>query len=285
MRQVRRDFVKERTVAESSSEMYLSLLKNCLTRSIFGEGYEIVEPRYGSAKRFIFEPTRRLLAAADLMLVRRVPFDAQRRAEGMDWPAEAETMIGSHRLDHLQDCVLDVLQRDVPGDLIETGAWRGGATIFMRAALEAYGDVERTVWVADSFAGLPRPDESTPDQGDIHWTRPQLQVSLDQVKNNFARYGLLDERVKFLVGWFKDTLPRAPIDRLSILRMDGDMYSSTMDALDNLYSKLSVGGYVIVDDYSLPGCRAAVEEFRARHNIAEPMQPVGSVAVSWLRES
>jgi O-methyltransferase len=263
--------------------MYLELLKKCLTRSIFAEGYEVIEPRYGTAKRLVFDPIQRLLSSTDLALVRKVPFDPHRRAEGMDWPAEAETMIGSRRLDHLHECIVHVLRREIPGDLIETGVWRGGATIFMRAALAAYGDHDRLVWVADSFEGLPKPDEASPDHGDIHWTRPQLKVSLDEVKNNFARYGLLDDRVRFLVGWFKDTLPSAPMERISILRLDGDMYGSTLDALQNLYHRVSVGGYVIVDDYNLSGCRAAVEDFRASHKITEPLKLIGPAAASWER--
>jgi O-methyltransferase len=186
-------------------------------------------------------------------------------------------MIGLKRLDNLQYCVTDVLRRGVPGDLIETGAWRGGATIFMRAILEAYGDTERQVWVADSFQGLPRPDpERWPaEAGDEHWRMGQLAVSLEDVQANFARYGLLDERVRFLPGWFKDTLPTAPIERLAVLRLDGDIYGSTMEALEALYPKLSVGGYVIVDDYgAIPQCKEAVTDFRSAHGIIDLMETV-----------
>src|SRR5262249_28776794 len=147
--------------------------------------------------------------------------------------------------------ITDVIQRKVPGDLIECGAWRGGATIFMRAVLQVYGVNDRNVWVADSFEGLPKPDEKNfpDDKGIDLWAYKDLAVSVDQVKANFQRYGLLDDHVKFLVGWFKDTLPKAPIDKLAILRVDGDLYESTWEALAALYPKLSVGGYTIVDDY------------------------------------
>jgi O-methyltransferase len=90
--------------------------------------------------------------------MRWAPVDRERRAEGMDWPLSAATMIGLRRLDNLRACVERIVEEDVPGDLIETGVWRGGASIFMRGALEAFGDRERTVWVADSFQGLPKPD-------------------------------------------------------------------------------------------------------------------------------
>jgi O-methyltransferase len=274
--------VQQRTAAE----LYLDLLKKCLTRYLFGESYVPAVPPRGTLKHTAFEPVRRWLAGKDMEVIRHVPFDHQGRAEGRDWPARAESMAGLKRLDNLLFCVTDVLRRGVPGDLIETGAWRGGVTIFMRAILEAYGDPDRRVWVADSFQGLPKPDpERWPaEAGDEHWTMEQLAVPLEEVQANFARYGLLDERVRFLPGWFKDTLPTAPIERLAVLRLDGDMYGSTMEALDALYPKLSQGGYVIVDDYgAIPQCKEAVTDFRTAHGIIDPMEPVDWTGVYWQR--
>jgi O-methyltransferase len=195
-------------------------------------------------------------------------------------------MVGLLRLDNIQACVLDVLRHGVPGDFIETGVWRGGASIFMRAILEAYGITDRTVWAADSFQGLPPPtaDAYPADTNDPHWVMEWLAVSLDEVKARFAHYGLLDEQVQFLPGWFRDTLPTAPIERLSVLRLDGDMYESTIQALDALYPKLSVGGHVIVDDYgAIPSCRQAIEDFRAQHGIDDPIQQVDWTGVYWQR--
>jgi len=221
-------------------------------------------------------------------VVRHVRFDAEVRAEGRDWPAHAETMIGLRRLDNLQDCVTDVLRRGVPGDLIETGVWRGGAAIFMRAILEAYGDSERRVWVADSFEGLPKPDARRwpADQGDELWTQGRLAVSVEEVRANFRRYGLLDDRVRFLVGWFEDTLAAAPIERLAVLRLDGDMYGSTMKALTALYPKLSAGGYLIVDDYgAISACKQAVTDYRAADEITDPIVWVDWTGVWWQKSS
>jgi O-methyltransferase len=274
--------VQQRTAAE----LYLDLLKKCLTRYLFGESYAPVVPRRGTTKHLLFRPVRRWLAAKEMEVIRHVPFDPEIRTQGRDWPAEAETMIGLQRLDNLQHCVTDVLRRGVPGDLIETGTWRGGATIFMRAILEAYGDTERRVWVADSFQGLPEPDpERWPaDAGDGFWSLEQLAVPLEEVQANFARYGLLDDRVRFLAGWFKDTLPTAPIDRLAVLRLDGDMYGSTMEALEALYPRVSPGGYVIVDDYgAIPNCKEAVTDFRAAHGVIDPIEWVDWTGVWWQR--
>ena len=208
------------------------------------------------------------------------------RAAGRDWPSEAETMIGHVRLDHLQHSVEQILAAGIPGDLMETGVWRGGACILMRAVLKASGDSTRMVWAADSFEGLPVPDGRYPeDAGDPHWKHKRvLAVSLEEVKAAFARYGLLDDRVRFLKGWFRDTLPTAPVEKLALLRLDGDMYGSTMDALLHLYPKLSPGGFLIADDYgAVKACRRAVDDYRRRNRIAEPIKAIDWTGVFWQK--
>jgi O-methyltransferase len=214
-----------------------------------------------------------------------VPFDAERRRLGEDWPSIAETMIGLERLTNLQSCVTAVINDRVPGDLIETGVWRGGATILMRGVLKAMGDTTRTVWVADSFQGVPKPDPATypADEGDAFWTKRELAVSLNEVRANFAKYGLLDGQVRFLKGWFRDTLPTAPIEQLAVLRLDGDLYESTIVALRALYPKLAVGGFVIVDDYALERCRAAVEDYRSEARIEDRPESIDRNAVFWRK--
>jgi O-methyltransferase len=268
------------------ADLYLELLKATLTRAIAPEEFERVAPyERGFRSRFRRWLLNRL-GERDLILVRPRPVDPAARAEGRDWPIGAETMVGLRRLDNLQHCLADVVARGVPGDVIETGVWRGGAMIFARAVLEALGDAERVVWCADSFAGLPRPDPDAypADEGDVHHSYGQLAVPLEQVRANFARYGLLDERVRFLPGWFRDTLPTAPVERLAVLRLDGDMYESTIVALDALFPKLSVGGYVVVDDYgAAPACRHAVDDFRRDRGIADPIHEVDWTGVYWQR--
>jgi hypothetical protein len=214
------------------------------------------------------------------------PFDRRVREVGMDWPARAHSMIGQKRMLQLQRAAEFVLERGIPGDFIETGVWRGGACVLLRAVLKAHGVTDRRVWLADSFAGLPPPDpEHYPaDRGDDLHNYPALAVSVESVRENFARYGLLDEQVVFLKGWFRDTLPTAPIDRLAILRLDGDLYESTIQALSALYDKVSVGGFVIVDDYKMfPNCRAAVTDFRQSRGISDRMYDIDGSAVFWQR--
>ena len=236
------------------------------------------------------DDVRRLYSDLLKRMLTRYPFDEtcdkQARLEGRDWPLDAETMVGPHRLDNVEQCVRDVITSGVPGDFIETGVWRGGTCIFMRALLKAYGVTDHMVWVADSFQGLPRAEpHRVTDVQDALCDQPRLAVPLDQVKANFARYDMLDGQVQFLPGWFKDTLPTAPVDRLAILRLDGDMYDSTMVALQSLYPKLSVGGYVIVDDYhAVRGCKEAVDDFRVEHKITDELRSVDWSCRYWRRD-
>ncbi len=207
------------------------------------------------------------------------------RLKGRDWPAKAHTMIGFERLRNLRDLMCQVISDKVPGDFVETGVWRGGACIYMRAVLKALGIVDRFIWVADSFAGLPEPDAvryPLQDQGDLHHTFNALAVSLETVQENFRKYDLLDDQVKFLKGWFKDTLHAAPIDRIAILRLDGDMYASTMDALQALGAKVSPGGYIIVDDFgAVEGCRQAIADYRSANHITAPIYDIDGIGAYW----
>ncbi len=266
-----------------AKDLYLGLLKACLTNRIYGDvELRPVEPRSAWKRRAIGALERR-----GLRVVRPEPVDWLERELGHDPLPTAHTMIGMARLDNLQVCIEAVLADGTAGDLIETGVWRGGATIFMRGVLKAHGVTGRAVWVADSFQGLPPPDdeEFPQDAGDIHHTIEELAVSLKEVTSNFERYGLLDEQVRFLPGWFRDTLPDAPIEQLAVVRLDGDMYGSTMTALRCLYPKLSIGGFLIVDDYGIhsPGCRRAVNDFRAEHGIREELRWIDWSGVFWQR--
>ncbi len=214
-------------------------------------------------------------------------FDTNKRALGRDWPSQAHTMIGTARLRNLADLVTCTLDDGIPGDFIETGVWRGGACILMRGLLAAYGDTTRRVFVADSFAGLPAPspDRYPSDKDDTLYLYPELAISREQVRGNFERYGLLDERVVFLEGLFKDTLPSLRHERFSILRLDGDMYESTMDGLENLYDAVAVGGFIIVDDYgAIEACRRAVHDFREGRGITEPIVEIDWTGVYWRKQ-
>jgi LmbE family N-acetylglucosaminyl deacetylase/glycosyltransferase involved in cell wall biosynthesis len=206
--------------------------------------------------------------------------------EGTEWPETAETMIGWKRLTQLEQCVTDVLDKNIPGDFIETGVWRGGACILMRYLLNLREGNDRTVWVADSFRGLPAPDkEHFPQdaESDLH-QYPILAVTEEEVWLNFRKYIPPGPGVKFLKGMFKETMPIAPIQKLAILRLDGDMYESTIDVLRFLYPKLVVGGYCIIDDYgAIAACRQAVEDYRKASGIEEELIHIDYTGVYWQK--
>ena len=252
-----------RSATDRGAGLYLELMKRCLVNWIYRD---MANTTLGRDSRDEGKPWRGDIVSA--------------------WREPSHSMAGLKRLDNVQFCVEDVLTRGVPGDLIETGVWRGGVPILMRAVLAAYGVTDRRVWVADSFAGLPPPNAALypADAGLDLSGIPELAVSVEQVQSHFERYDLLDEQVRFLKGWFRDTLPRAPLDRLAVVRLDGDLYESTMDALTHLYPKLSVGGYLIVDDYgAIHACRDAVHDYRAAHGITDEIRPIDWTGVYWQR--
>ena len=215
------------------------------------------------------------------------PYNKEIREHGWDWPMHAHSMIGVKRLNNVRSLVESVLGNKIPGDLIETGVWRGGACILMRAVLHIYGIQDRKVFVADSFEGLPFPnaEQYSADTESTFHSYAELAVPLEKVQENFAAYNMLDSQVVFVKGWFKDTLPLLESDRLALLRLDGDMYESTMDALENLYGKLSSGGYVIVDDYHVvPACKQAVHDFCAAHAVDPVLEEIDDgVGVYWRK--
>jgi O-methyltransferase len=265
-------------------DAYIDLLMKTLTMMLWDarDGIAGTPLEFGRLSSRLRQSVRELIRGNDAE-----PDPKARRMIGRDWPRLAHTMIGMKRMENLRSCVVSVVTEGIAGDLIETGVWRGGATIFMRGILKAYGVRNRKVWVADSFEGLPKPNpEKYPaDAGDQHHTyNPVSAISLEEVKSNFEKYGLLDEQVCFLKGWFKDTLPKASIGELAVVRLDGDLYESTTDALTTLYPKLNAGGYLIVDDFHVvPGCRKAVEDYRAAHKIEEPIQEIDGVGTYWRR--
>lgn len=272
-------------IPQNSEELYLDLLKRCLTRSLLAKNVtrHTIAPR-----RFHLRLCKKLLdhvlKPLHLELVHLRPSDVsdylESTHEARSREEDAETMVGVKQLDQMQACIVDIIRKNVPGDVLEAGVWRGGMSIFMRGVLKVVGDRRRT-WVADSFEGLPDPEKQHNVFG---WRQGDMAVSLEQVKSNFARYGLLDEQVVFLQGFFHETLPTAPIKNLSVLRADADLYESTRDILIHLYPKLSVGGYAIFDDYqNLKDCRLAIDEYRLDHQITDPIIPIDKRAVYWVK--
>lgn len=258
------------------ADQYLDLLGDTLTASLYPESaWRVLAPSEAPSKR-LRAALLRALAKRGYSIIRKRPFDAAARSNGEDWPMFGYSMVGKRRLENVRLCLETVHKEGIEGDFVECGVWRGGASMYARAVLNSLGD-NRTVWLCDSFEGMPpqRPeDKADPD------LIGRIAVSLEEVRENFRRFGLLDDRVKFVKGWFCDSLPRAPIKKISVLRLDGDYYSSTMDALDNLYSKVSPNGFVIVDDYNaFVSCKQAIDDFQEKAGTKFNIVPIDNLAV------
>jgi len=212
------------------------------------------------------------------------------RLNGGDWPTddpEALTMIGMQRMRNIYALTADLLSRRVPGNFMECGVWRGGAAIYMRKLLNLYGggQADRYVILADSFEGLPPMEARTHSADHLDFgSNSVLAVSLWEVMKNFSS---TPGPVKWLPGWLKDTLPdfgNRGLAPLALLRIDCDLYESTMCCLENLYQYVSPGGYVIVDDYALSPCRMAVEEFRSTVSLNDsPLIKIDWTGVYWRK--
>lgn len=218
-------------------------------------------------------------------------FNVQRRLVGRDWPTHGLTMVGHARLHNIRYCLERVIALRVPGDFVELGVWRGGASIYARAIIDAYEQRERSVRLFDAFGRIPGYGPAT----------EFLAVTLEEVMNNFDTYGL-GEGVDYVPGLFNETLPhfrrafkRAPHSDIAVLRIDGNFYESYQDALYYLWEFVPVGGYVIFDDY-VEGKRASWlgqfwAEFKRAHGLREQLlaidwtssffQKVTDVRVNW----
>lgn len=214
-------------------------------------------------------------------------YDATLREYGWDWPSVAFTMVGTKRLANVRLVLESVIGEGVPGDFVETGVWRGGACIMARAVLFAYGVTDRRVIACDSFEGLPPPDvaQFPADDGSTFHNYRDLSVSMEQVRANFAKFDLLDDQVLFLKGWFRDTMAKVPSEEIAVLRLDGDMYESTIDPLRHLYHRIPAGGWVIVDDYHVvPAAKAALHDFLDERSETPTLREIDGVGVFFRKD-
>lgn len=198
----------------------------------------------------------------------------------------AHTLLSEDALLSMAFLISDVVKDEVPGDLMECGVFRGGASIFMKGVLATLGVRDRKLYLADSFQGLPDPDRANLRDAIVHAYLKELgsfAVTRQEVAQNFVSYDLMDQNVLFMPGWFQDTLPGFQ-GQLAVLRADGDWYESTRTVLESLYDRVSPGGFVIIDDYSpLFGAFDAVNEFRAERGIESPLIQVKKAVHYWRK--
>lgn len=280
------------TPEEKQRSRYLSLLKRALVNLIYLEHemrIHFLKQPSGTADRLERLRYLRDMRYREAELYRKLT--AAKQAIGFSGLISygfPHTMVGLSGLNNLERCAEQVFGEDIPGDFAEAGVCQGGAAIFLRALQVAFGQAGRCTWVADSFQGLPKSRTEPDVAAGMDWSepsQPRFAFHIEGVRDNFVRYGLLDDRVFFLPGWFSESLPGAPIEQLAILRVDADLYESTRDVLQSLYDKITPGGFAIVDDYGgLATCRQAVDEFRKHRAITAPLHFVNFSCVYWRKE-
>jgi O-methyltransferase len=199
------------------------------------------------------------------------------------------TMVPERSLVELARQAWAILAFEIPGNFVECGVWRGGASFLMAEVLRQAGARDRRVWLFDSFEGLPPPEEidgatamAYPQNSADPWYHDNCRVSLAEVQRNATALGLTGY-TELVKGWFEDTLPanRQRIGPIALLRIDGDWYSSVRCCLENLYDQVVEGGLVVLDDYyAWDGCAIAVHEFLGSRRLAHRIEGVLGTAES-----
>jgi hypothetical protein len=285
-------FVELRTDDDGRSELrrrYLALLEKALVNLVYPEHElrlrhaEAADP--GGDPGVLQRALRDIRYADPTSFAELVAGKQDGRNFRLSVTRDAHTMVGLRRLDNIEWCAAQVFAAGVEGDFLEAGVCQGGAAIFLRGVQVAYDQAHRRTWVADSFEGLPPPRDERDDGLDLtEARRPWLAATRQAVEDNFRTYDLLSDAVCFVPGWFADSLPSCPVERIALLRVDADLHSSTLDVLTALWDRVVVGGFVIVDDYhAFRSCRAAVDGFRADRGITDPLRRVDWTAVYWQR--
>lgn len=183
------------------------------------------------------------------------------------------TMTTMERMYALWKAVHHILDRDIKGDIVECGVWRGGSMMLAAWTLLSRNVTDRDMWLYDTFRGQPEP---RPMDRDI-WGQDQRrtwaehvlggkyvgsQASFREVQNNMSTTGYPGQFINMVAGMVENTIPESIPDRISILRLDTDWHVSTKHTLEHLYPRLSRGGILIIDDYGhLEGARQATDEY------------------------
>jgi hypothetical protein len=201
--------------------------------------------------------------------------------DGARWPPESQavSMAGQRRLDNFAALTAMVIEDGIDGHIIETGVWRGGASFMAAKTVELLGESsKKRVYLADSFQGIP----PAPKDREYHWEDTNANTlsilndnSPKRVVEDAAKFGLDMNHLRWVVGYFNESIPKLvseePDVRFSVVRLDGDTYFSTMDAIRYLYPRLNPGGFLIIDDFTdWTGCMNAIRHYRKKHDIVEP---------------
>jgi cephalosporin hydroxylase len=259
-----------------AADRYLDLLQSSLLDELYGEHemrlrylLECIAENKQPQRSHLGDPAREMMKWGRLETARAAGTPPSSETVGAKL---AYTAMGEARLAHLRRCLDSIRTGRVPGDLVEVGTGRAGGAIFMRGYLDAHELPKRKVWVVDRFVVDPDSDDPL-----------DVWADLDAARDGFSRFGLLDERVRFVSGPAAEALGGAPINQVALLRFGPGDDADIEPALDALYHRLAFGGVVIVDDYASPANRAAVDGFRARRGIEDPIEETDGTGAFWRK--
>lgn len=209
------------------------------------------------------------------------------------WQVRNNTMVNYSRLVNVLTATDSVAANNVVGDYVECGVWKGGCSALLAYQAREEGN-NRVTYLFDSFEGLPEPTiedgqgahtfAEGKNTGDLSSINKNVGTQ-DEVQRLFANLNLTN--YKIIKGWFQNTLPenKDAIDSIAILRLDGDWYESTKVCLEHLYDKVSIGGYILIDDYNFwPGCKKAIDEFFGNRGIIPEIKRIDASGIYIRKE-
>jgi O-methyltransferase len=248
-----------RVTSTGTQAKYLKLMEMALTGSLHDE-------------------TGRCNGFKDCNITQLLPYDPELRRIGNDWPPFGHTMVGHLRLQNIKNLIDEIVVKRVPGDFAELGVWRGGSCIYAKAVFNVHEQHNRRVYVFDAFDSLRNYGISA----------KYLSTSEATVRHNFNKYGVLDDRVVFIKGLFKTSVPdfrrSHSQTKIAVLRLDGNFYDSHQDALYYLYELVPVGGYVIFDDIrSHPAVQQSWTDFQQDQGFSETLINVDNHAAYFMK--
>jgi cephalosporin hydroxylase len=269
--------------AARATRRYLELLRDALLDEHYLENelriehlLECISSGRDVDRKKLAKPARHMAPALRRLKQQRhvgeLPSDQGSTTDGSDVLAYAS--LGRIRLDHLETCLDAIRDEAVEGDLVESGTGRGGAAIFMRAFLEAYELSGPRVWVLDRFDGRVSARAKASSR---------FPPDLTTVREAFARFGLLDDRVVFLQGPPARTAPEAPIGDVALLRVESNDPEEVRVVLEAFYERVSPGGFVVVDGYGVANCQAAVDAFRSELAVVDPLERIDWSGAAWRK--
>lgn len=190
----------------------------------------------------------------------------------------------------LDELLVSIKNTKIEGDIVEAGVWCGATSIYMKALI-AHLQLNCDLWLMDVFS-LPLDISKYQHEKDRDFLKKITSLAgfhtwgLQDVKANFEKFDLLDDRIKFIKGDVFNTYTLITAHSISVLRVDLDFYESTYFILDKLYSKVCSGGYIVIDDYGVKqlNCKEAVDQFRKDNNIKTPLVSVGKFISYWIKE-